>query len=95
MKIIVLKKVFKKEAIVIVSTICFVLGSITSLLISISISPYIYLLSIPLLALTVYLISLCYNQIKDTYNNELKKDENLDDGPYKTYFDTKKNKVRN
>ena len=95
MKIIVLKKVFKTEARVIVSTICFVVGSIISLLLSISISPYFYFLSIPLLALTVYLITLLYNNIKYTYNNEIKKEENLDDGLHKTYFDTKKNKVRN
>ena len=76
MKIIVLKKVFKTEARVIVSTICFVVGSIISLLLSISISPYFYFLSIPLLALTVYLITLLYNNIKYTYNNEIKKEEN-------------------
>ena len=93
MKNKVLKKAFQKEARVIVSTICFVVGSIISLLLSISISTYIYLLSIPLLALTVYLISLCYNQIKDSYNYELKDEKNFDDGHYKTYFKNKKEQV--
>lgn len=93
MKNKVLKKAFQKEARVIVSTICFVVGSIISLLLSIGISPYFYLLSIPLLALTVYLISLCYNQIKDSYDYELKDEKNFDDGNHKSYFYNKKKQI--
>ena len=89
----VLKIALKAESRVIVSTILFVVGSIISLLLSISISPYFYFLSIPLLALTVYLISLCYDQVINKYNYELKKEENLDDGHYKTYFKNKKDQV--
>jgi antitoxin component YwqK of YwqJK toxin-antitoxin module len=90
----VLKIALKAELKVIVSTILFVVGSITSFLLSINISPYFYFLSIPLLALTVYLITLVYNNIKYTYNNEIKKEENLDDGLHKTYFDNNRRKLR-
>ena len=86
MKNKVLKKILKKEARLIVLNICFVLGSILTLLLSISISTYFYFLSIPLLALTVCLIYLGYNQIISSYNRELKDEKNFDDGHYKTYF---------
>ena len=106
MKNKILKKVLKREVeavIVLLSFILFSLVSLIFLMLSISISPYFYLLTIPLLVITAYVFTdrfteidyvvFHFKRIKFRYYSELKDYKNYDDGLHKNFFKNKKNQV--
>ena len=67
MKNKILKKVLKEEARAVLVSLSFIVVSMVSLIFSISISPYFYFLTIPLLAITAYGVPYSFRQIKSSY----------------------------
>lgn len=94
MKNKILKKVLIEEARAVLVSLSFIVGSLVSLIISISISPYFYFLTIPLLAITAYGVPYSFREIKSSYDRELKDEKNFDDGLHKFFFKNKKNQVQ-
>lgn len=90
----ILKKVLKEEARTVLVSLSFIVVSMVSLIFSISISPYFYFLTIPLLAITAYGVPYSFRQIKSSYERELKDEKNFDDGYHKKFFKNKKNQVQ-
>ena len=94
MKNKIFKKVLKEEARAVLVSLSFIVGSLVSLIISISISPYFYFLTTPLLAITAAVTFSEFTRIKDSYDRELKDEKNFDDGLHKFFFKNKKNQVQ-
>jgi len=94
MKNKILKKVLKQKARAVLVSLSFIIGSLVSLILSISISPYFYFLTIPLLAFTAYGVSESFKEIKKIYEWELEDEKNFDDGLHKKFFKNKKNQVQ-
>lgn len=94
MKNKILKKVLKQAARDYTNTLYFIIGSLVSLILSISISPYFHFITIPLLAITAVGVSISFKEIKKKYYIELKNEKNFDDGLHKKFFKNKKNQVQ-
>lgn len=94
MKNKILKKVLKQEARAVLVSLSFIIGSLVSLILSVSISPYFYFLTILLLAISAYGVSYSFKEIKKIYYRELEDEKNFDDGLHKKFFKNKKNQVQ-
>ena len=72
----------------------FIVGTIISFYLSISISNYFYLLAVPLLLITLIIVKLLITSIKDEYKSLIKEEKYLKDGCHLRYFDNNKKQVR-
>ena len=73
---------------------CFLAGTIISFYLSISISDYFYLLTVPLLLITLYLVKLTITLVKNEYKPLIKKEKYLNDGRHVEYFENKKKQAK-
>ena len=73
---------------------CFLAGTIISFYLSIIISTYFYLLAVPLLLITLYLIKLTIAAVKNEYKRLIKKEKHFNDGRHLEYFEDKKRQAK-
>lgn len=76
------------------ATFCFLVSTIISFYLSIIISTYFYLLAVPLLLITLYLIKLTTAQVKNEYKRLIKKEKHFNDGRHLEYFEDKKRQAK-
>jgi antitoxin component YwqK of YwqJK toxin-antitoxin module len=75
-------------------SICFLIGTVVSLYLSMTISTYFYFLTGPFFLLTFLLGKLTFIQIRDRYKKLIKEEKYFNDGRHVEYYSKKKKQIK-